>query len=100
MAASLTREFRLSPPGSDRGVCCDANGAFVDSILLLKRLNSTGLEGWEPRDSDELSRDLSSRYGLPIDLSSKSAGLRAIASSLNTGDIARAQIGALLLRIP
>jgi hypothetical protein len=39
-------------------------------------------------------------YGLPIDMSSKTGGLRAIANALNEGNVPRAQIGTVLLGIP
>jgi hypothetical protein len=39
-------------------------------------------------------------YGLPIDMSSKTGGLKAIANALNEGDVARAQIATVLLGIP
>ncbi len=44
--------------------------------------------------------DLSTQFGLPVDVSSKLAGLRTIAQALNSEDVARAQVAALLLRIP
>ncbi|HWU26102.1 MAG TPA: HNH endonuclease signature motif containing protein [Rhizomicrobium sp.] len=43
---------------------------------------------------------MSSDFGLPVDLSSKTGGLKAIANALNAGDVARAQIAAVLLGIP
>lgn len=92
------RQFRLSPPGDARGVCCDANGAYVDSIPLLKRVNNGA--PWEARDCEELSADFSSRFGLPIDVTAKAAGLAAIARALNAGEVARAQLIALFLRFP
>jgi hypothetical protein len=96
--APLLREFRLSPRG--RGVSCDANGAFIDSIPLLKRTRESGCDVWMPRDAGELSADLGAHYGLPIDASSKAAGLNAIARALNAGDIAHAQLVTLHLQIP
>ncbi len=42
----------------------------------------------------------SEHYGLPIDMSSKTGGLRVIAGALNRGDVDRAQIAAVLLGIP
>lgn len=92
------REFRLSSAG--RGVSCDANGAFVGAVPLLKRSLKSGREIWEPRENGELSAAIGSDFGLPVDMSSKAAGLLAIARALNEGNIARAQIATVLLAIP
>jgi hypothetical protein len=94
----LTRHFHLSPPG--RGVSCDMDGAFVGAAPLLIRLRKNGLDEWQPRDCGQISEQLTTYYGLPIDISSKSGGLKAIAKALNDGDIVRAQIATILLSIP
>jgi hypothetical protein len=93
--AQIVREFKLSRSGSARGISCDAGGAFIDSIPLLKRARAHGREIWEPRNVDELSIELGTHYGLPIHISSKSAGLDAIARSLNAENVAHAQLVAL-----
>lgn len=93
-------EFRLSPPGKGRGVSCDANGAFIGSIPLLRRAKMHGRDRWEPRDCGDLSTQLGKQLGLPIDISSKAGGLKAISNALNEGDVARAQIATVLLGIP
>jgi hypothetical protein len=100
MNAPPIREFRLLPVGARHGVSCDASGAFIDAIPLLKRSISTGRESWEPRPSGELSADLSAHYGLPIELGAKFKGVCAIARALTAGEVARAQLIALHLRIP
>lgn len=96
----MIREFRLSPAGAKRGVSCDANGAFVGAIPLLERSNEDGQELWNPRDYTQLSKQIGSDFGLPVDMSSKIGGLKAICNALNDGDIARAQVAAVLLAIP
>jgi hypothetical protein len=96
----LIREFRLSPPGSESGVSCDENGAFVGTVPLLKRSNSDSSDRWEPCDCGELSKQVGAEFGLPIDMSMKSGGLRAISNALNEGNVARAQIATVLLGIP
>jgi len=55
---------------------------------------------WHLRDCEELSKQIGVHYGLPIDMLSKTGGLRAIANALNESDVARAQIGTVLLGIP
>jgi len=96
----LTREFHLSPPGKGLGVSCDAEGAFVGAIPILNRLRKDGRDEWHLRDCEQLSEEISEHYGLPVDMSSKTGGLKAIANALNRGDVARAQIGVVLLGIP
>lgn len=92
------RFFGLSSPAAKSGLSCDADGAFIDDIPLLKSVTPNGQ--WIPRSCDEISNEISSRYGLPIDLSSRAGGLDVIARALNAGDVARAQIAAVLLAIP
>jgi hypothetical protein len=48
----------------------------------------------------DLNRDLSKRYGIPIDINAKSGGLIAIAGALNRGDLLHALITTLHLQIP
>ena len=48
----------------------------------------------------DLNRDLSKRYGIPIDINAKSGGLIAIARALNRGDLLYAQITTLHQQIP
>ena len=63
MHAHSVRQFKLSSPG-DRGISCDANGAFIDDVALLKRVVANGKEKWAPHDGNDISADLSERYGL------------------------------------
>ncbi len=93
-------EFRLSPSGKGRGVSCDANGAFIGSIPLLKRAKIHGRDRWEPHNSSDLSKQLGNQLSLPIDMSAKAGGIKAIANALNEGNVVRAQIAAVLLGIP
>jgi hypothetical protein len=75
-------------------------GAFVGAIPILNRLRKNGKDEWRPRDCEQLSEQIGEHYGLPIDMSSKTGGVRAIAGALNEGDVARAQIATVLLGIP
>lgn len=96
----MDREFRLAPAGSGRGISCDANGAFVGSVPLLKRSRMNGKDAWQPRDCGQLSEQIGAEFGIPVDLSPKMGGLDAISRALNEDDVARAQIVTLLLAIP
>ena len=72
----------------------------MGSVPLVKLSKVDGGDRWEPGDCRQLSEQLGSDFGLPIDLSSKMGGLKAICNALNEGDVARAQIAAVLLGIP
>ena len=95
----MIHEFRLSPRGKG-GVFCDAGGAFVGAIPMLARTRTNGRDEWRPRDCDDLSREMSAQYGVPVDMSSKRGGLAVIAKALNEGDVVRAQIATVLLGVP
>jgi hypothetical protein len=95
----LIHEFRLTSRGNG-GVCCDEGGAYVGAVPLLARTRRHGKDEWRPRDCDELSKDMSAQYGLPVDMSSKRGGLATIAEALDEGDVARAQVATVLLGIP
>lgn len=95
----MIREFHLSPRGKS-GISCDEGGAFIGAIPILHRLRRSNKDEWQPRDCDGLSEQVSAQYGLPIDMSGKRGGLKAIARALNEGDVARAQIATVLLGVP
>jgi hypothetical protein len=83
------------------GVTCNAQGAYVGGVPLLKRQrDASGEDSWVPRPIPELNADLKEHYGLPIDLSGKADGLAYIAGALNRGDVFRAQLAMQQLRLP
>jgi hypothetical protein len=88
--------FRLSDVAG-AGARCDDQGLFVGDVPLLERVGGTG---WAPRRVDDLDRELSASYGLPVTLEAKSRGLAASALALGSGEVAKAQITALFLRLP
>jgi hypothetical protein len=55
---------------------------------------------WETRDEHDVGGDLSRVYGFPVDVRAKMAGFGAVARALQSGNIAKAQVAALLLRLP
>ena len=73
--SQIGRRFRLSEQW-DHGVFCSEDGAFLSGIPLLERDSG---EEWRPRPVSDLNRDLSKRYGLPVELGRKMHGLEAIA---------------------
>jgi hypothetical protein len=96
----LGRRFGLSEmPGS--GVSCDENGLFVGEVPLLERVGATNnLQQWQARSVSDLNRELSRRYGLPVEFGEKIGGLRTIARALCRGDLIHARIATLHLQIP
>jgi hypothetical protein len=102
MAAALgTNPFRLTPVAEGRGVSCDIRGCYVGKEPLLTRSRDTsGRELWAARPQSELEEALSALYVHPIDMSAKVDGLAAIADALNRGDVFRAQLGTLALKLP
>ncbi len=94
------RHFRLSPMGG-RGVSCNADGAFVGPVPLLKRTaDFSGREAWVPRSTIALNADLGFCYGLPVDVASRADSLIAVARALNDGAILRAKIATLHSQFP
>ena len=90
---SSVRFFRLSPEGIE----CDEGGLRVGDVALLAR-DAKG--AWAARDERDLDYDLSRVYGFPIDVRAKMAGFGAVANALQSRNIAKARIAALLLRLP
>jgi hypothetical protein len=66
----------------------------------LRRSLRSGGDAWTVRPIDDLNRELSARYGLPIDAATKREGFAAVAKALERGDLALAQIAAVLLQFP
>lgn len=95
---SNMRFFRLT----DGGVHCGKTGFFIGSVPVLVR--SPGCVGddeiWTVRSSEELERDLSDCYGVPVEIASKRNGLAVVAQALERGELALAKIAAVLLGFP
>jgi hypothetical protein len=87
------RSFRLSRGGIE----CDEQGLRVGDRALLTR-DKEGV--WAARDERDLDCDLSRVYGFPVAIRAKMAGFGAVAKALQNGNIAKAQIAALLLQLP
>ncbi|THD44167.1 MAG: hypothetical protein E7774_11070 [Bradyrhizobium sp.] len=86
-------------PGS--GVLCDERGLFVGDAPLLERdAERVGAAKWRSRPLGELNLELAKAYDLPIAFDAKMRGLATVAGALNSGDVTKAQIAALLLQLP
>jgi hypothetical protein len=98
--SQIGRRFGLSDRHG-HGVSCDEKGVFVGAVPLVEPCRGcAGLKKFRPRATVDLNRDLSKRYGLPVDFGLKTAGLAAIARALDRGDIIHAQIATMHLQIP
>ncbi|MGA2487614.1 MAG: hypothetical protein ABSF49_16730, partial [Roseiarcus sp.] len=96
----FARHFRLSE-AAGRGVRCDESGLYVGATPLLERKASPGgRSGWRPRPLADLDRELGEAYRERVAFAGKLPGLATIASALDRGEIARAQIAAVLLGLP
>ncbi len=80
------------------GVECDERGLFVGGVALLERDEASA--GFEARGIEVINEELSRRYDAPIDAKGKLEGVAFVAHCLKRGDLALAQIGALMLRLP
>ena len=94
------RRFGLS---SERGsgIFCGEDGLFVGGVPMLERIESgNGAGQLCPRPAIELNRDLSKRYGYPIEIHSKLERVAAIARALGRGDLVYAMMAAVHLEFP
>src|SRR5579862_3123819 len=94
--------FRLSPTTrASSAVSCTKDGAFVGGVALLEKCSQpAGTVGWRPRALKGLNDDLTERFGVPIDFTRAMSGVAAIGRALSAGDLARAQLITVLLKIP
>jgi hypothetical protein len=97
------RVFRLSPTRCGEGIFCNADGAFVGLVPLLKqvrRKNCAGQQEWIVRSEAELNEKLTRLYGMSIDVATKVGGMETIARALNEGNLALAKIATVQLQFP
>jgi hypothetical protein len=93
------RAFSLAAKRGSEGVSCDASGVFVGGVPLL-RPPSAERRYWTIRLAAEINKELTVRYGLPIDIGSKAGAVSLIAAALNRGDLAMASIAAVQMQFP
>jgi hypothetical protein len=95
------RAFSLSPNRDSARISCGPLGAFVGDVALLERMQSADETGaWTARPVAELNSELTARYRLPIDVSSKTCALALIANALNRGDLGMAAITTVQMQFP
>jgi hypothetical protein len=89
--------FKLDQNPNGRGLRCDADGLFLGRDALLQR----DREGnFEARPADEIQKILGRAYGDDANWESRVRSVKLVAVALNKGDIARAMMTAVLMRLP
>jgi hypothetical protein len=88
--------YRLSDEPRQFGLSCSDRGLTLAGVPLLTRTEA----GFRPRPVWEVDRLLGRAYRTNVDLDGLMGGLGAVARALNDGEMARAMIAALLLKLP
>jgi hypothetical protein len=90
--------FRLVSEHGQAGLCCSKDGLTLAGVPLTTK----DAIGHAPRSSYELQNVFDTAYGQDsgIDADNYLPGLHSIARALNDGDLSRAMIGSLLLKLP
>jgi hypothetical protein len=79
----------------------DANGPRIGGVALLRATHAEArAPRWRLPPLAEIESDLGRAYGRPIGAAGKLGGLGVVADALAKGELARAQIATLLLRLP
>lgn len=91
----LTPRFRLSDQSGGLGLSCDASGLELAGVPLLRQ----DAHGLAPRPAEEVAALLRVAYGeyAPV---VPASGLRTVAEAQNQGELAKAMIAAVHLRLP
>jgi len=75
---------------------CTSNGAYLAGVPLLQK----GIAGLRPRPIHEIAALMNGAYGGYVDSAHLSPGLDVVARALDQGDLGRAMIAAVRLRLP
>lgn len=94
MAAS-EQYFRLANEQGSLGLSCHAGGVSLAGVQLLQKT----AKGFAPRSADEIGALMKCAYGPETDAIRLTRGLDVVAAALNRGDLGRAMIGAVHLRL-
>ena len=90
------RQFRLARRSDGAGLSCDADGVALGGVQLLGRTGA----GFQPRSIAEIDILMKAGYGAAFDMQALERGLAVAARALNDGDIGRAMVATLHLRLP
>jgi len=89
--------FKLDQNPEGRGLRCDSGGLFLGRDALVQRDES---EKFSARPVAELREILRRAYGDDTNWESYSRSIELVARALNRGDMARAMMTAVLMRLP
>ncbi len=92
----MQQRFRLTNDPGGLGVGCDSTGLTLAGVALLQK----GARGFEPRTTDEIEALLEQAYPELAERPQVSGGLEVVADALNAGDLTKAMIAAVFLRLP
>jgi hypothetical protein len=92
----IDRTYRLQYGVDGLGLECTADGVSLAGVPLLRATPA----GLAPRPMEDLGVLLKGAYGRPVDPVGVSPGLRVVAAALNEGDLGRAMVAALHLKLP
>jgi hypothetical protein len=93
--------FRLGERGGD-GLCCDARGVGLGPVALVEAAEARGRRVYRLRPAEQIARTLALAYGAfgADDLARRLSVLEVAAPSLEAGDLAKAMIAALQMKLP
>jgi hypothetical protein len=91
----MHKAFRLDG-GMGAGLTCACEGVALAGVPLLHK----SVTGFRPRSADEIDALVQSAFDGAVNASGLSPGLQVIADALNRGNIGRAMIAALHLKLP
>jgi len=91
----ILQRFGLADESGGDGVSCDKRGVALAGVPLLDQTES----GLQPRNAEELSALIGSAYLNRTDVAHIQRGLQFVADALNKGELAKAMVGTLHLRL-
>lgn len=96
MPAEPQRTFKLANETGSLGLSCTQEGVALAEVPLLRRIRN----GFAPRPPAEVWRLVSRAYGIDADVARLMKGPEAVARALNAGEMSRAMIAAVQLKLP
>lgn len=92
----IDRQFQLADDASGLGLHCSRDNVTLAGTPLLR----TTVAGLAPRPRKDLGELLKAAYGRDLDPDALAPGLTVVAKALNDGDLGRAMVAAVRLRLP
>jgi hypothetical protein len=100
MTAHFPPMYRLTPRGGV-GLACDEQGIALGPVVLVEPAAVGSRAQFRPRPAEEVARTFALAYGnLAPDITRCLASLDVAAKALETGDLAKASVAAVLLKLP